>query len=192
MIPPPDEKDSSRKITPDRIALKEHNQLLREADQRLDKALRESDLRLADELRTCSNTLREAIRTGDLALQAERERGEGLLEAARAAALAAALLAVKEKNELALETLANAAEVLAAQTAADKHAANEWRSTVNDIISKMGGMKIMWGVIAGLIGIGFMIWNNVQKNSERLGPQPVAPVQVVQPADAPIPVKPIP
>lgn len=163
-----------------RISLKDHYDALRAQDQRFADALREAD-----------GNLREAVRIGDLALQAERERSAEMLEATKETALAAALLTVKEKAEVSVLGLAKAADVLAHQTVADKAAANEWRGTVNDIISKMGGMKIMWGIIAGLIAIGFMIWNNVEKTAERVQSTPVqpVPVTVTQPANTPVPVK---
>ena len=116
-----------------------------------------------DALRLADEKLREAIRVGDLALQTERDRRYAEKEAGRETALAAALLAVKEKNEAALASLATATDVLAKTTVRDKEAANEWRGTVNDIISKMGGMRLMWVVIAGAITFGFFVWNNLHK-----------------------------
>ena len=115
-----------------------------------------------DALRLADEKLREAIRVGDLALQTERDRRYAEKEAGRETALAAALLAVKEKNEAALASLATATDVLAKTTVRDKEAANEWRGTVNDIISKMGGMRLMWVVIAGAITFGFFVWNNLK------------------------------
>jgi hypothetical protein len=116
-----------------------------------------------DALRLADEKLREAIRVGDLALQTERDRRYAEKEAGRETALAAALLAVKEKNEAALASLATATDVLAKTTVRDKEAANEWRGTVNDIISKMGGMRLMWVAIAGAITLGFLVWNNLHK-----------------------------
>lgn len=124
-----------------RISLKEHYDALRLADEKL----------------------REAIRVGDLALQTERDRRYAEKEAGRETALAAALLAVKEKNEAALASLATATAVLAKTTTADKAAANEWRGTVNDIISKMGGARMLWAAIAGIIGLGFLVWNSLHE-----------------------------
>jgi len=115
-----------------------------------------------DALRLADEKLREAIRVGDLALQTERDRRYAEKEAGRETALAAALLAVKEKNEAALASLATATDVLAKTTVRDKEAANEWRGTVNDIISKMGGMRLMWVAIAGAITFGFFVWNNLK------------------------------
>ena len=115
-----------------------------------------------DALRLADEKLREAIPVGDLALQTERDRRYAEKEAGRETALAAALLAVKEKNEAALASLATATDVLAKTTVRDKEAANEWRGTVNDIISKMGGMRLMWVVIAGAITFGFFVWNNLK------------------------------
>ena len=133
------------------ISLKEHYDALRAADERLRVALEGA-----------AHDLREAIRVGDLALQAERVRSADQLEVSRATALAAALLAVKEKNEVALLTLEKQAALLAQQTIQDKKAANEWRGTVNDIISKMGGARMLWLAIAGAIGMGFLIWNQLR------------------------------
>jgi len=65
-----------------------------------------------DALRLADEKLREAIRVGDLALQTERDRRYAEKEAGRETALAAALLAVKEKNEAALASLATATDVL--------------------------------------------------------------------------------
>lgn len=148
-----------------RISLKEHYDALRAADEKL----------------------REAVRLGDSALQAERDRRYSEKEADRGTALAAALLAVKERNEAALAALATATAVLAKTTVADKAAANEWRGTVNDIISKMGGARMLWGAIAGLIGLGLLIYNSTRNIASA-----PTPVTVEQPLNAPVPVKPVP
>jgi type IV secretory pathway VirB2 component (pilin) len=98
-----------------------------------------------------------------LALQTERDRRYAEKEAGRETALAAALLAVKEKNEAALQSLATATAVLAKTTIADKAAANEWRGTVNDIISQAGGARNLWAAIAAAIALGFLVWNGLHK-----------------------------
>lgn len=149
------------------ITLKEHFDALREADAKLALALRDADAHL-----------REAIRIGDLALQAERDRSTEQLETTRATALAAALLTVKEKNETAILSVAKAADVLALQSRADKAAANEWRGTVNDIISKVGGMRALWGIIAALIGLAFLVWNSLKSEATvKVSPNPLPVIE---------------
>lgn len=110
--------------------LKEHNDALRAADQKYNDAMRAADERLRAELRAA-----------DEKFDKERDR------------------AVQHATDTALASIEKATEVLARTYSTDKASQNEWRGTINDIISKLGGIRAMWGWIVGALGAAVMLWN---------------------------------
>jgi len=79
------------------------------------------------------NTLKihfDELRDADKELAQERDRRYKEKDEARSTALEAALRSIEK-----------ATDILAAAYRTDKTAQNEWRATVNDIISKLGGGK---------------------------------------------------
>lgn len=72
----------------------------------------------------------DALRQKDAEFQAERDRRYTEKDEDRSTALEAALKSIEKATDL-----------LASAYRSDKAAQNEWRGTINDIMSKMGGEK---------------------------------------------------
>jgi hypothetical protein len=83
-----------------------------------------------DALREADNKFLYAVLVGGFLLGHERDRRYTEKDEAREKALDAALVSIR-----------TATDVLASAYRSDKTAQNEWRATVNDIISKLGGGK---------------------------------------------------
>jgi hypothetical protein len=79
------------------------------------------------------------------------------LRLADQAAIGAALEAQKEAVRAALAAAEKASEKTETALKEYKSSANEWRGTINDILSKTGGAKAggreLWGYIAGALGL---------------------------------------
>ncbi len=73
----------------------------------------------------------DALQEKEHAFQVERDRRYSEQDAARSTALEAALKSIEKATDL-----------LASAYRSDKAAQNEWRGTINDIMSKMGGVKV--------------------------------------------------
>lgn len=114
--------------------LKEHNDALRAADQKYNDAMRAADERLRSELRAADEKF-------------DKERDH----------------AVQHATDTALASIEKATEVLARTYSTDKASQNEWRATINDIISKLGGMRAMWGWIVAAIMMAFAAWKTLSQ-----------------------------
>jgi len=92
----------------------------------------------------------DALRDADARFQAERDRRYTVQDEARATALEAALRSIEKATDL-----------LASAYRSDKAAQNEWRGTINDIMSKMSGKDTgatdLWKIIASVIGVAVTV-----------------------------------
>lgn len=96
-----------------------------------------------DALRAADQRLFEALRSADATFDRERDR------------------AVEKATATALASIEKATALLASTYRSDKAQQNEWRGTINDVISKLGGMRALWGWIVAGISVGFVAWRSL-------------------------------
>jgi len=76
--------------------------------------------------------------------------------------LAIELKALKELLQTSLAWQKERAEMLAEQYRQDKGAQNEWRGTVNDLLSvikgRLGGISAAWGVLISILSVGIAVY----------------------------------
>lgn len=116
------------------VPLKEHFDALRAADERYYSAMRDADQRLF-----------HALREADQKFDHERDR------------------AVETAIAKALASIERATGILAETYKSDKAQSNEWRGAINDIISRMGGMRTLWAALVGVVALAAVLWGFFKK-----------------------------